>query len=122
MKPNIDRHAIAARIRGLIGGQDHGIIERTARRLEISEVTLRISTDELDPHPTLEVLDALVREYGVDPTWLMTGDYDAASHRRAIGEEADFARGSFGKLLGQRNTHASEKRGKNDDPNLKLEA
>src|ERR1043166_9833456 len=95
MKPNIDRHAIAARIRGLIGGQDHGIIERTARRLEISEVTLRISTDELDPHPTLEVLDALVREYGVDPTWLMTGDYDAASHRRGVGGGRGFCAGIF---------------------------
>src|SRR6478735_9402500 len=100
MKAQFDRFGIATRIRGLIGGQDKGVIEQTARRLSVSEVSLRITVDEIDPHPTVEVLDAAIREYGVDPTWLLTGAYDAGSHRRAIDDERAYTVGSFARLLG----------------------
>jgi len=120
MRNSIDRHALAARIRGLIGGQDQGIIERTARRLGVGEVTLRISLDEVDPHPTLEVIDAVIFEYGVDPTWLLSGDYDATTHRRAINDEREFGRSAFARLLGQRAPR--EQKSESDDPDLKLEA
>lgn len=119
MKTGIDRYGIAARIRGLIGGQDQGVIERTARRLSVAEVALRISTDELDPHPTIEVVDALICEYGVDPTWLLTGAYDSASHRRAIDDEREFSHGAFARLLGARPSKGPDA---GDDPGLKLEA
>ncbi len=119
MKPQIDRFSLAARIRGLIGGQDKGVVEQTARRLGVGEVTLRISVDELDPHPTIEVVDAVVREYGVDPTWLLTGAYDPASHRRAIDDERAYTAGGFARLLGQR---TSRNNGSSEDPDLKLEA
>lgn len=36
--------------------------------------------DRLSPYPSLSVVTALVRDYGVDPTWLAYGEYDAASH------------------------------------------
>jgi hypothetical protein len=72
--------AIAARIRGLVGGQDASLSD-ASRRLKVDEVSLRISIDELAPYPTVDVIAAVVREYGVDPTWLLTGEYDAASHR-----------------------------------------
>lgn len=114
MNTHIDRLGIAARIRGLVGGQDHGLAERTARRLNVTEISLRISIDDLDPHPTLEVIAAVVHEYGVDPTWLMTGSYDPASHRRAMEDERDFVRSAFARLL-TRGTSTS-------DEGLKLEA
>jgi hypothetical protein len=30
---------------------------------------------------------AVVRHYGVDPTWVVTGGYDAARHRAAIDDD-----------------------------------
>lgn len=118
MKTQIDRHAIAFRIRGLIGGQDQGVIERTARRLGVGEVTLRLSVDDVDPHPTVELIDAVLYEYGVDPTWLLTGRYDPSSHRRAINDERAFSQTTFARLLG----HRRESDESAVDPDLKLEA
>jgi hypothetical protein len=118
MKPRIDRFAVAARIRGLIGGRGTDAIAQTARRLGIGEVTLRISVDELDPHPTIEVVDAIIHEYGVDPTWLLTGAYDPASHRRAIDEELAFPIGAFARLLGPRTTRGT---GSSEDLDIALE-
>lgn len=74
------RTAIAARIRGLLGGQDSSLSD-AARRLKVDEVSLRMSVDTIAPYPTVDVIAAVVREYGVDPTWLLTGDYDATTHR-----------------------------------------
>lgn len=76
-----DRRAIAARLRGLIAGQDRGDVGETARRLHVEEVSLRMSIDEGSPFLTVDVLAAVVREYGVDPTWLLTGEYDPTTHR-----------------------------------------
>jgi hypothetical protein len=72
--------AIAARIRGLVAGANASLSD-TARRLKVDEVSLRMSVDELAPYPTIDVIAAVVREYGVDPTWLLVGEYDSASHR-----------------------------------------
>jgi hypothetical protein len=72
--------AIAARIRGLVGALGPSMSD-TARRLRVDEISLRMSVDELAPYPTIDVIAAVVREYGVDPTWLLTGEYDTASHR-----------------------------------------
>ena len=79
-----DRAGIAQRIRGLIGGQDRGDFAETASRLGVEELSLRLSVDDLSPHPTMEVIMAIVREYGVDPGWLLTGEYQTSSHRAAI--------------------------------------
>ena len=87
----LDRTGIAERLRELLGGQDRGNLGATAGRLGIEELSLRLSIDELSPHPTVEVLAAVVREYGVDPTWLLTGRYDTATHRSAM-ETDDVAR------------------------------
>ena len=76
MSVDVSPGAVAARIRGILGGQDRGMIEETARRLNISEVALRMSIDDLEPHPTLEVIIAVVEHYGVEPTWLVCGEYD----------------------------------------------
>lgn len=89
MTEPFDKRGIATRIRGLVAGQDHGDLSATARRLHVDEVAFRITVDELAPHPTLDTIVAVVRFYGVDPTWLLTGEYDGATHRLAI--EADEA-------------------------------
>jgi hypothetical protein len=38
--------------------------------------------------PTLSVIVAVVREFAVDPTWLLTGEYNAGTHRSAIDDPA----------------------------------
>lgn len=80
--PGFDNGRIAARIRGLLSGQ--GEVHVVAERLRVHEVALRMSIDDTSPYPTLEVIAAVVRAYGVDPHWLVTGDYDSGAHRMAI--------------------------------------
>src|SRR4051812_18703843 len=79
----MDRHGIAERLRCLIGGGDRDRVAEVAVRLGVPELSLRMSIDDVSPHPTIEVLAAVVRVYGVDPTWLLQGDYSSASHREA---------------------------------------
>ena len=80
---SIDRHAIAGRVRRLVGGLDPQAIEQASRQLGVSEWALRLSIDPDSPQPTIEVILAIVRAYGVDPAWLLTGDYDSDTHRFA---------------------------------------
>jgi hypothetical protein len=82
-----DRIAIAARIRGLIAGQDGGDPARSAERLRVDEVGLRMTIDDLAPNPTIDVIVAVITAYGVDPAWLLTGDYDANTHRAILEDD-----------------------------------
>jgi hypothetical protein len=43
-----------------------------------------MTIDVESPRPTMDVLLAVIREYAVDPTWILTGDYDSATHRRTM--------------------------------------
>lgn len=101
MQADASPQSIAARIRGILGEPDRGAIEATARRLGVSEVSLRISTDEKEPHPTVDVIIAIVRHHGVDPTWLMTGNYDPTSHRAALEDEGSQSTGRIGAYVAQ---------------------
>lgn len=86
---SVDRAGIAARLRGLLGGQDNRDLGDVAVRLGVEELSLRMSVDELSPHPTVEVLAAVIRVYGVDPSWLLTGQYDAGIHRSVMDGDLD---------------------------------
>lgn len=77
---DLSKAAIALRIRGLIGAEDVSVPD-AAKRLRVDEISLRMSVDELAPYPTVDVIAAIVRVYGVDPTWLLTGECDVAAHR-----------------------------------------
>jgi hypothetical protein len=79
-----DRVGIAERLRGLLLARNNGDLAKTAQRLGVEELSLRMSVDEDSPHPTVEVLAAVIRAYGVDPTWLLTGEYDGATHRHSM--------------------------------------
>jgi hypothetical protein len=85
----------------LIGGQEHGDLGAVAHRLGVDEVSLRMSIDLLAPYPTLDVLSAVVKTYGVDPTWLVTGEYNPNTHRASETEPdrtLDTMRQMFGAL------------------------
>lgn len=89
MSDAINPRLIAARIRCLVGSNGRSHFETVAARLGVTELALRISTDELSPHPSIEVIVACVRHYGIDPAWLVLGEYDAALHRSVLGDGAD---------------------------------
>jgi len=63
-----------------------------AQSLGVRESTLRASIDEESPRPWVEVVLAVVRRFGVDPTWILTGVYDSATHRAALEDEANAER------------------------------
>ena len=81
---SIDRDGIAARLRGLLGEGEDLELGSLAQRLGVGEAPLRRSMDALAPYPTVEVLAAVIRLYGIDPTWLITGKYDAHTHRSVM--------------------------------------
>ena len=81
----VDRWRIAVRIRALL----YATIRRSGVRvvaadLDVSSESLQASIDLQKPHPSVEVLLAVIRYHGVDPTWLLTGEYDLATHREAL--------------------------------------
>jgi len=71
-------------VRTLIDHQEGDDPAAVARRLRVDELELRMTIDTDSPRPTMDVLLAVIRDYAVDPTWLLTGDYDSATHRRTM--------------------------------------
>lgn len=89
---NVDRWKIAVRIRALL----YAAIRRSGLRavaadLDVTAESLQISIDLQNPHPSVEVLLAVICHHGVDPTWLLTGEYDLATHREALENPASAA-------------------------------
>jgi hypothetical protein len=95
---SVESGLVAERLRRLVGGATANL-ESAARNLGISELALRRSVDDSAPHPALEVMVAVVRYYGIDPTWLLTGEYDWARHRAALGEDESPSAAQIAKLI-----------------------
>jgi len=92
-EPTIDRFAIAARLRALLASESATATPSAmAESLGVRESTLRASIDEESPRPWVEVVLGVVRRFGVDPTWILTGVYDSATHRAALEDEANAER------------------------------
>jgi hypothetical protein len=79
-----DRRSVAARVRSLVDHDGDADPADIARQLRVDELELRMTIDAESPRPTMDVLLAVIREYAVDPTWILTGDYDSATHRRMM--------------------------------------
>jgi hypothetical protein len=99
-----DRAGVAARLRALIDNPEHLEPGVVARQLGVSEVVLRMSIDEESPRPTIEVLVAAIRYFGVDPSWLLTGEYDSGLHRQAIEGDRDTTAAVVSDVVQRRNT------------------
>jgi hypothetical protein len=97
----LDKAGIAARLRGLLMGQDDGDLGHIATRLGVDELSLRLSVDDLAPYPTVDVLAAVVLAYGVDPTWLLTGNYSPTTHRTVADAPMDLAADSIRVMIDQ---------------------
>jgi hypothetical protein len=87
--PTLENREIAARLRGLVGSTDNGDLAATATRLGVGALALRQSVDEVSPVVAVDVLLSAIHIYGVDPTWLLTGEYDSTTHRQLLTEAAD---------------------------------
>jgi hypothetical protein len=89
----VDRYEVAARLRALLTPALSSTRLRTvAARLDVTASVLRASIDESEPHPSAAVVLAVVRQYGVDPTWILTGEYNAVTHREALEHPASVER------------------------------
>jgi hypothetical protein len=97
---NTDSASVAARLRSLIGWPVRASVADIALLLDVSEVELRRSIDETAPQPMLDVIIAAVRYYGVDPTWLMTGEYDLAQHRKVVADDDPLSTAEIANLIG----------------------
>ena len=91
---------MAERVRAVIARQPGHRIDVVAQTLRLSPVGLEHlmanPDDAIDVTFLLDAVAALVHEAGMDPKWLLTGQYDPAMHRKALllGEDrsADGAR------------------------------
>lgn len=79
---------MAERVRAVIARQPGHRVDVVAQTLRLSPEGLQhLMTDGDDPIDTIflvDVVSALVHESGIDPKWLLTGQYDPAMHRKAL--------------------------------------
>jgi len=80
--------AIAQRVKAVLARQPDYSPERVTESLRLPEDRIREllsdSAHVIDRSFLLDVVTALVYECGVDPVWLLTGEYDGALHRQAL--------------------------------------
>jgi hypothetical protein len=75
------------RIRAVVGRQSGDDLSRAADSLKLPALDLaRLLNDREAPDRALliDAITALAFESGVDPHWLLTGEYDGAMHRHVL--------------------------------------
>jgi len=85
-----NRFAVADRIRAVLALSDPSNLPVTARWLNVSDAALRAAIDPRWPEQTLDLLASIVQRQGVDPTFLITGDYNPTTHRAALENDREF--------------------------------
>ena len=96
---------IAARVRAIVVGRYDTDLRVAAAELGVVEFDLRTLTELHAPplsHDALaDLLTGIVRHFGIDPAWLVTGRYDVSSHAEAEEVKADARalRGQIERLL-----------------------
>ena len=84
-------HHIATRLASLIRTEDAGVREHASRRLHVPPEELdRFLANESGP-PRPEFLASIVRAYGADACWLITGERDIRAAHLAPEERAEVA-------------------------------
>jgi hypothetical protein len=80
--------AIAERVRLVISRQPGYRLDEVARTLNVPREDLGRLLDDsnqsIDIRLLIDTVVALVREAGIDPKWLLSGQYDGAMHRQAL--------------------------------------
>jgi len=79
---------MAERVRAVIARQPGHRVAVVAQTLGLSpqplEQLMTNRDDAVDSTFLIDVISALVHESGMDPEWLLTGQYDPAMHRKAL--------------------------------------
>lgn len=89
----IDFRELAARLRALLQpALGSTSVRATAGRLHVSPRALRASIERGSPRPSSAVVLAVVQHYGVDPTWLLTGEYSSSTHRESLEDPTSVVR------------------------------
>ena len=85
---NPSSDAIAERVRGILLRNVGPDIAALSKALALPEAELQRFMERpgssIDVATLVDILGALVRSLGVDPHWLLTGSYDATSHRQVL--------------------------------------
>lgn len=84
---DFDPKELASRVQGLLQARFKGDLLSAAGALEVEAEELRRIVEDEAENPRLDVLSALVRFFGVDPCWLVTGEYDWRAHLRTLEAE-----------------------------------
>jgi hypothetical protein len=86
---SVNWDAVAERLRTVVSASSDADIARTAERIGLREEMLRESLNGRSRLSAIKVIAALTRYSGVDPGWILTGEFDSATHRRALEGSAD---------------------------------
>lgn len=88
----------------IAGNPDGWDLERAAAELGVSTEALREVAERLTRVPPLDVLEKVIRRYGVDPSWLLTGRYDSRTHEIAgeVSHDPGRLRALLADLIGDR--------------------
>jgi hypothetical protein len=85
---DLEIEAITERIRSVLSRQPGKTLRVAADTLEIPALDLARLLDKReragDRTVVIDVVAALVHEAGLDPRWLLTGEYDGNVHRHAL--------------------------------------
>jgi hypothetical protein len=84
----IDWNGVAERIRGLVRAEDERELLAAAERIGVDARFLRESLEGTSRLAAIRVVIAVVRTYGLDPCWVLTGDYDGETHKVALRQDA----------------------------------
>jgi hypothetical protein len=80
--------AVAERVRTILARQPACTLHHLADLLDLGPDQLcelmNGRNHPIDPVLVVDVVTAFVREFAVDPQWLLTGKYDGAVHRQAL--------------------------------------
>src|SRR5689334_3572471 len=83
--PDLQTAAIVDRLRSILGGHR---VELLAEALSLPQEPLRNILEarqlRVDVKALLDVVAALVHQWGMDPQWLLSGEYDGNLHRAAL--------------------------------------
>jgi hypothetical protein len=80
--------AIVERIRDVVSRQSPDALDAFAATLVVAPEEFRALINhrehQIDALFLVDVVSAFVHEFAVDPEWLLTGHYNAATHREAL--------------------------------------
>lgn len=80
---------------------DPAAFEIAARRLGIDKDLLRESVAGRSRSATMRVIESVIRVYGLDPTWVLMGKYDPATHRAAVQAKEDEVKALVRRLVSE---------------------